>query len=574
MVVMRRQKPIGEKLIEKGLIDEEILKKALEEQAGNGERLVDILVEDGYINDSDALEVLSAHVGIKGKTITLKEIRTEAFDLFTINYMKENLFIPYSIMGNKLNVVMEDPNNKKLIEEIQRKSGMNVKPFLCTKRLIEENIRVMMSQKSEKSSKRVESILSELNKSQGREIELSTNRGLEDIERSFGSENALVVRGVNAMIAKAIEMKASDIHIEPYEKDIRIRFRVDGLLLEVQRMPKYLINGLISRIKIMSNLDIAERRLPQDGRFRIKISGNYVDFRVSIIPTAYGEKSVMRILDKSSVNLDLDTLGFDKDALDKLYSKIRSPYGIILVTGPTGSGKSTTLYSVLNILNTSKVNISTVEDPIEYELEGINQVQCRSEIGLDFASSLRSFLRQDPDIIMVGEIRDKETSEIAIKAALTGHLVLSTLHTNDAPSSIHRLINMGIEPFMISASLLMVQAQRLVRRICPHCKEVDDDYDETLEGLGLKKEEYSNIKFYIGRGCSECNNTGYKGRAAIYEIMTVSEEIKELISRGATTLEIGRQAKKEGMVTLRESGMKKAEEGVTTLEEVLRVTLI
>ena len=339
-------------------------------------------------------------------------------------------------------------------------------------------------------------------------------------------------------------------------------------------MPSILKSGLLSRLKIMLSLNIAEKRLPQDGRFRIKLAGRHVDFRVSIMPTVYGEKAVMRILDRSTVNLDLPSLGFNEEALAKLDKCIRSPYGIILVTGPTGSGKSTTLYSILNVLNTSKVNISTAEDPVEYELTGINQVQCKSEIGLTFASSLRSFLRQDPDIIMVGEIRDAETSEIAIKAALTGHLVLSTIHTNDAPSSIHRLINMGIEPFMISASLLMVQAQRLVRKICPSCKSTDGKAEEILHILGHKADEFKGIDFKRGQGCDHCNGTGYKGRSAIYEMMVLTEELKELISEKATTSVIAKKAKEQGMKTLRESAMEKALQGETSLEEILRVTLI
>ena len=498
----------------------------------------------------------------------------DAFETLPEPFMKKNVILPYSKSGNKLNVVMAEPNSLYLVDEVQMKTGYSIRPHFCTKDIILKSIQEISELRSKNSTKQVESILDELNKSGEDEIEFQAAGAVEDIERSFGSENALIVRGVNAMIAKAIKMKASDIHVEPYEKDIRVRYRVDGILIEVKRMPKILINGLLSRIKIMASLDIADRRLPQDGRFRIKLAGRYVDFRVSTMPTVYGEKAVLRILDRSTVNLNLPTLGFDEEALEKLNKCIRSPYGIILVTGPTGSGKSTTLYSVLNVLNTPEVNISTAEDPIEYELGGINQVQCKSEIGLTFASALRSFLRQDPDIIMVGEVRDGETSEIAIKAALTGHLVFSTLHTNDAPSSIHRLINMGVEPFMISASLLMVQAQRLVRRVCPKCKEEDEKAEKVLKALGISRDEYKGAKFYKGRGCEHCNGTGYKGRAAIYEMMLISEEIKELISERATTLEIARKAREQGMKTLRESGMEKAVIGETSLEEVLRVTLI
>ncbi len=574
MVVMRRQGLIGQKLIEKGLIDEGTLELIIDKQKKSGDKIVELLVKEGYITPEDGINVVAEHIGVKGKILTLKEIKMDAFETLPEAFMKKNVILPYSKSGNKLNVVMAEPNSLYLVDEVQMKTGYSIRPHFCTKDIILKSIEEISELRSKNSTKQVESILDELNKSGEEEIEFQSAAAVEDIERSFGSENALIVRGVNAMIAKAIKMKASDIHVEPYEKDIRIRYRVDGILIEVKKMPKILINGLLSRIKIMASLDIAERRLPQDGRFRIKLAGRYVDFRVSTMPTVYGEKAVLRILDRSSVNLNLTTLGFDEGALEKLNKCIKSPYGIILVTGPTGSGKSTTLYSVLNVLNTPEVNISTAEDPVEYELGGINQVQCKSEIGLNFASALRSFLRQDPDIIMVGEIRDGETSEIAIKAALTGHLVFSTLHTNDAPSSIHRLINMGVEPFMISASLLMVQAQRLVRRVCPQCKEDDEEAERLLKALGIDKEEHRKTRFYRGRGCDHCNGTGYKGRAAIYEMMMISEEIKELISKRATTLEIARKAREQGMKTLRESGMEKAVLGETSLEEVLRVTLI
>ena len=574
MVVMRRQGLIGQKLIEKGLIDKDTLEIMLAKQNETGEKLIELLIKDGYITPEDGVEAVAEHIGVKGKILSLKEIKMDAFESLPENFMKKNKVLPYSINGSKLHVVMAEPNNLYLVDQIQMKSNFHVKAFFCTKDIILKSIEEISELKSTNSTKKVEAILDELNKSGEDEIEFDTGTAVEDIERSFGSENALIVRGVNAMIAKAIKMKASDIHVEPYEKDIRIRYRVDGILIEVKRMPKLLISGLISRIKIMSSLDIAEKRLPQDGRFRIKLSGRYVDFRVSIMPTAYGEKAVMRILDRSTVNLNLETLGFDEGALENIHKCIKSPYGIILVTGPTGSGKSTTLYSVLNILNTPQVNISTAEDPIEYELEGINQLQCRSEIGLTFASALRSFLRQDPDVIMVGEIRDGETSEIAIKAALTGHLVFSTLHTNDAPSSIHRLINMGVEPFMISASILMIQAQRLVRKVCPRCREEEEKTEELLKILGYGEEKYEGVKFAKGKGCDHCNGTGYKGRSAIYEMMVITEELKELIAEGATTLEIAKKAREQGMKTLRESGMERAVEGVTSLEEVLRVTLI
>jgi type IV pilus assembly protein PilB len=355
---------------------------------------------------------------------------------------------------------------------------------------------------------------------------------------------------------------------------VRVRCRVDGVLIEINSFAKTAFNAIVSRIKIMSDLDIAEKRLPQDGRFRIKTGGRNIDFRISTLPTINGEKIVMRILDKGTQKLDLEVLGYTEEDLKKINNALEMPYGMILVTGPTGSGKSTTLYSALMKLNDDQTNISTAEDPVEYEIEGINQVHCKAEIGLDFASALRSFLRQDPDVVMVGEIRDRETAEISIKAALTGHLLLSTLHTNDAPGSIHRLINMGVEPFMISASLLAVTAQRLARRICPECKEIKEYQPGIFTSLNLDYQKYKNKTYYHGRGCTHCNGTGYKGRVGLHEIMILDDDLRDLISSRATTMEIRKKAQENGMKTLRDHALQKAEEGKTTLEEVLRVTMV
>ncbi len=571
MVVIRKQEGIGKKFIESKLIEEDVLEKLKLEAQSRNENLVDVIIEKGYVAPEDAIDIVADYIGVKGKVIDTASINFQAFETLDDNFMKDNIVIPFNLVEGKISVATHDPTNLALVDQIQLRTTCSVKIFFCTKNLILKAIDEVKELKANKSNKKVESVLEELGSSDTEELMVAEEK-IEDIERGFGSENALVVRGINAIIAKAIKMKASDIHIEPYDKDIRVRYRIDGILMEVRRMSKNLTNGLISRIKIMANLDIADRRLPQDGRFRIKTSGRYVDFRVSTMPTRHGEKAVLRILDRESVDLDLDKLGFLDEDLRSLEKIIRSPHGIILVTGPTGSGKSTTLYSILNTLNTEKVNISTAEDPIEYELEGINQVQCKSEIGLTFANTLRSFLRQDPDIIMVGEIRDTETSEIAIKAALTGHLVLSTLHTNDAPSSIHRLINMGVEPFMISASILMIQAQRLVRKLCS-CKEEDELALKRLKILGLDSEKYNNIKFYKNIGCKKCNYSGYKGRAAIYELMIMSEELRKLVANRATTNEIRKKSIEQGMKTLKETGVEKAALGVTSLEEVLRITL-
>jgi type IV pilus assembly protein PilB len=389
------------------------------------------------------------------------------------------------------------------------------------------------------------------------------------------SEDAPVIRLVNAILTDAIEKGSSDIHIEPYEKSFRVRFRVDGSLYEIMRPPIKMKNAMTSRIKIMSKLDIAERRLPQDGRIKLKLGkGKEMDYRVSVLPTLFGEKIVLRLLDKSNLQLDMTKLGFQEDQLTHFQEAIYKPFGMVLVTGPTGSGKTTTLYSALSALNKVTENISTAEDPVEFNFEGINQVQMHEEIGLTFATALRSFLRQDPDIILVGEIRDFETAEIAIKAALTGHLVLSTLHTNDAPSTINRLLNMGIEPFLVSSSVNLVLAQRLARKICSKCKEPAEVSAEKLAKLGTLPEQYANITLYKGKGCEACNNTGYKGRIALYEVMPMSEQVRELVLQGASATEIKRTAMSVGMQTLRQSGISKMLQGVITLEEVLKTTVL
>lgn len=573
MVVVKRRRGIGEILVEKKLITKDGLEKALEEQKKTGEKLGEILIELGYLDEENMLDALGEQNKVKVKVIDETDLKLEVLAILPEEYMKEKIILPLRKNGKKLMVAMENPKDTFLIDELQMKTNMVIKPVLAMKSNIMEYLERYIHKRDEKTETQTDSVLDELNKFAEEDIEIESNYKDEDIVSSLGSDSAPVVKGVNAIIVKAVKLQASDIHIEPYEKEIRIRYRLDGLLITVKKMPKHIMNAIVSRIKIMCDLDIAEKRLPQDGRFRIKIGDRRVDFRVSTLKTIHGEKVVMRILDRGSVQLDLSSLGYDENALEIINRVIQNPYGIILVTGPTGSGKSTTLYSVLDKLNKEDVNISTAEDPVEYELEGINQVQCKPDIGLTFAASLRSFLRQDPDIIMVGEIRDGETAEISIKAALTGHLVLSTLHTNDAPSSIHRLLNMGVEPFLISASISMVIAQRLVRRICPHCMGRDGESANKLMAMDLDKNDYEDINFKIGAGCDKCNNTGYKGRSVIYEIMEIDDEMKNLISENTTSIEIKNLATKKGMDTLRESGMKKAILGVTSLDEVMRVTL-
>ena len=568
MVIVRKQIMLGDKLLNEGLITSAQLDKALEEQKKIKEKLGETLIKLGYVSHDDLLPILANHIGVQCMRINYNELEDKLAEILPEDFLRKNTIYPVKKENNKLVVAMTNPTNVFLIDEIQMRAKQTIKPVLALKDEIEEAIRRFEDTKSSVTQQNVDSILSEL------EGDSDITEGeIEDIESGLSSESAPIIRIVNAIISKAIKMGASDIHIEPYMKIVRVRLRVDGVLMEIKQIPKSVSNPIVSRIKIMSDLDIAEKRLPQDGRFRIRSGGRDIDFRVSTLPTIYGEKIVMRILDKGNLKINLEEFGLEKDELEKIHKALSSPYGMILVTGPTGSGKSTTLYSCLNRLNTPDVNISTAEDPVEYELMGINQVHCKSEIGLDFASALKSFLRQDPDIIMVGEVRDKETAEICIKAALTGHLVLSTLHTNDAPGSIHRLMNMGIEPFMISSSLVMIIAQRLARKSCAFCREEKSYPKQTFQALELDYDRYRDKKYYAGVGCPKCNGTGYKGRIGLYEIMVIDDDLRDLISKGANTTVLMDKAIENGMRTLRAQALRKAEIGDLTLEEVLRVTM-
>jgi type IV pilus assembly protein PilB len=568
MVIVRKQIMLGDKLVQEGIITQAELDKALAEQKRLKEKLGETLVKLGYITNDEILPILASHIGVGSIRIDRDELNGKLVELVSEDYMRKNLILPIRKENNKLLVAMADPTNVFMIDEIQLRTKQVIKPVLAMKNEIEDALEYLEQSKSNETAKNVDSILAELENGDDH-----IDDDIEDLESGLSSQSAPIIRVVNAIISKAVRMGASDIHIEPYQKVVRVRVRVDGVLAEIKEIPKNVLNAIVSRVKIMSDLDIAEKRLPQDGRFRIKSGGRDIDFRVSTLPTVYGEKIVMRILDKGNLKMELKELGYNEEELTKIYKGISMPYGMILVTGPTGSGKSTTLYSCLNHINTIDKNISTAEDPVEYELQGINQVHCKQEIGLDFATALRSFLRQDPDIIMLGEIRDKETAEICIKAALTGHLVLSTLHTNDAPGAVHRLINMGVEPFMISASLVMVIAQRLARTICPYCKE-EKEYDiKTFQALDLDYEIYKNKKYYIGKGCPKCNGTGYKGRTGIYEIMEIDEGLRDLISKGVNTSILANKAIENGMSTLRMQALQKAEKGIISLEEVLRVTI-
>ncbi|GAB4363001.1 MAG: type IV-A pilus assembly ATPase PilB [Deltaproteobacteria bacterium] len=555
---------IGEMLLKANQITQEQLRHALETQKKNKERIGTILVKSGAIKEPELLSFLGRQFNIPVVDLSKYEINPEVVRLLPEDMVQKHLALPINRVGAKLIVAVADPSNIGILDAIGFKTGYSVELVLASESDITGAINRFFDRSLE-----FQDIISELDE----DFEVVREEEVDVSELERGVDDAPVVKLVNFILTDAIKRRASDIHIEPYEREFRVRFRVDGVLYEVLRPPLKMRNALSSRIKILASLDIAERRLPQDGRIKLKMGkGREMDFRVSVLPTIYGEKIVLRLLDKSSLQLDMTKLGFEKEQLVHFTEAIHRPYGMVLVTGPTGSGKTTTLYSALTDLNKTTDNISTCEDPVEYNFAGINQVQIREEIGLTFASSLRSFLRQDPDIIMVGEIRDYETAEIAVKAALTGHLVLSTLHTNDAPSTVSRLLNMGIEPFLVTSSVNLILAQRLARRVCGNCREEVRILPKALTDAGMKPERLKLVKAFRGKGCDECNGTGFRGRVALYEVMPFRDELKELVLRGGSGLEIKQEAIRLGMKTLRQSGLSKLEEGVTTLEEVLRVT--
>jgi type IV pilus assembly protein PilB len=562
---------LGQLLIDNHIITEEQLQKALEIQRKEGGRLGSVLVRLGFLSEEKLVSFLSQQYGVPAINLSDYKIDSSVTKFIPFQVAYKYLILPVARVGATLTVAMVDPSNVFALDDVKFMTGYNVEPVVAA----ESAIRQAINEYYEQSDALV-SVMDSLKKEEAealdflQETEEEEEMDLRELKQAV--EEAPVVKLVNLILTEAINRGASDIHLEPYEKVFRVRYRIDGVLYDVMKPPPKLKAALSSRIKIMSQLDIAERRLPQDGRIRLKIKDKEVDLRVSTLPTLFGEKIVMRILDKSSLVLDLTKLGFESKALEEFKEAIRSPYGMVLVTGPTGSGKTTTLYSALSTINTDEVNIMTAEDPVEYNLMGINQLQVKEEIGLTFASALRSFLRQDPDIVMVGEIRDFETAEIAVKAALTGHLVLSTLHTNDAPSTISRLLNMGIEPFLVSASVLLILAQRLCRKVCQQCKEEDPLPAPVLMNIGFSEDEVKTIKCFKGKGCSACSGTGYKGRVALYEVMPIKDEVKELILEGASASEVKKTAIKLGMKTLRMSGLTKIQEEVTTLEEVLRVS--
>jgi len=557
---------LGEMLVKSKLITEDQLKKALAQQSTAGGRLGSNLVKLGFLTEEDITSFLSKQYGVPSINLAHFEIDQNVIKLVPAEIAQKHMVIPINRKGSVLTVAMADPSNIFAIDDIKFLSGFKVEPVVAAETSIKNAIN-----KHYDSAGLVKDILQGFDDREVATVEEGDEGpDVGDLQRA--TEDAPVVKLVNLILSDAIKKGASDIHIEPYEKSFRVRYRIDGVLYDTMQPPMKLRAAIISRAKIMAQLDIAERRLPQDGRIKIRMGQKEIDFRVSTLPTIFGEKVVLRLLDKSNLQLDMSSLGFDPQALQLFEKAILAPHGMVLVTGPTGSGKTTTLYSGLHRLNTVETNIMTAEDPVEYNLAGVNQVQMKAEIGLNFAAALRAFLRQDPDIIMVGEIRDYETAEIAIKAALTGHLVLSTLHTNDAPSTVSRLINMGVEPFLVAASTNMILAQRLARKICNSCKEEITVPRQALVDVGFAPDESKGLSCYQGKGCMECNDTGYRGRVALYEVMPITEDIKDAILQGASVNEMKELGRKHGMKTLREAGLQKIREGMTTIPEIMRVT--
>ena len=558
---------LGELLIQEDLISPDQLETALAEQKVSGGRLSYHLSRLGYLEESELADILSRQYGVPSINLSEFEIEGDVIKLIPREVVEKYKIIPISRADSSLIIAMVDPSNILAIDDIKFLTGYNIEAVVAT----EDSILNAIEKYYGDSDTDLENVLEEFEEE---DLELiSAEDDINEKELVAASEDAPVVKLVNLILSDAIKKGASDIHVEPYEKSFRVRYRIDGVLHKVMDPPRKLQHAITSRLKIMSELDIAERRLPQDGRIKLKTAkGKEMDFRVSTVPTIYGEKIVLRLLDKDSLQLDMTKLGFEEKPLQLFKEAIHKPFGMVLLTGPTGSGKTTTLYSAMTELNTMSENISTAEDPVEYTLKGVNQVQMHEAIGLNFASALRAFLRQDPDIVMVGEIRDFETAEIAVKAALTGHLVLSTLHTNDAPSSVNRLLNMGIEPFLVTSSVNLIAAQRLVRVICKNCKEPVDISPQVLKDIGATEEQIKEMQVMKGAGCMKCSKTGYRGRLACYEVMPLYEEIKEFVLNGASTSEIKREAIRLGMKTMRQTGITKLIEQQTTIEEVVRVT--
>ena len=556
---------LGDLLIQEGLITRDQLTLALTEQRTVGHRLGFVLVKMGLVQEIEITRVLARQFRMPAVDLSRFEVDPKIIRLIPPEVAKKNCVLPLKREGRTLTVAMADPLDQGLLQDLKFITRFDLFPVIAG----EYTLRTLIEKHYESSDQQLQDLLKDM-EGMGDDVEV-----VEEDEDESGLaqiDDAPVVKLINGLLTDAVKRGASDIHIEPYEHELRVRYRIDGALVEVMKPPLKMKAALISRVKILSQLNIAERRIPQDGRLKLKMGARVIDFRVSTLPCLFGEKIVLRILDKGNLTLDLTTFGFEPKAEADLMKAILNPYGMVLVTGPTGSGKTTTLYSCLSRINTADTNIMTAEDPVEYNLMGINQVQVKPDVGLTFAAALKAFLRQDPNIIMVGEIRDLETGSIAIKAALTGHLVLSTLHTNDAPSTITRMIDMGIEAFNVASAVNLVVAQRLVRRICKDCKAPATYRPEELKALGTELERMRKIGFFKGTGCESCGGLGYRGRAGLYEVMALSPELRRMILRGASVAELRDQAVAEGMLTLRMDGLKKIEKGVTTLEEVVKET--
>ena len=563
---------LGDLLVTDGLLTAEQLKKALAEQKGSAEKLGSVLVRLNFVNEDQLIGFLSRQYGVPSITLGQLDIDPDVLRLVPSPIARKYEVVPVRRMGNSLALAMADPTNVFALDDISFMTNLQVLPLVASQTAIKKAI----DRNYESRTEAISTVLSDM------QTDLANVEVVDDgeegtkvdvFELKESADEAPVVKLVNMVLVDAIQKGSSDIHFESYEKIFRIRFRMDGVLHEMLAPPKRLESAILSRLKIMANLDIAERRLPQDGRIKLRYNTREIDFRVSTLPTIFGEKAVLRILDKESLKLDLTQLGFDDWSLDKFNAAIHQPYGMVLITGPTGSGKTTTLYSGIHTINSPDVNIMTAEDPVEYNLKGVNQVQINEGVGRTFAAALRSFLRQDPDVILVGETRELETAQISIRAALTGHLVFSTLHTNDCPSTIARLLDMGIPSFLVASSLLLVLAQRLGRKVCKQCREPYDADEEGLVQYGHVPSGKGKLQFYKGKGCATCNFTGMKGRIAIYEVMPIGEELRDAILKSAPTAELRSIAQAGGMKSLRQAGLMKVIEGTTTIDEVLRVTL-
>ena len=567
---------LGDLLVKEKIITPDQLDKALKTQRDSGpnSRLGSTLVHLGFVSDEEVTNFLSRQYGVPAINLQYFEIDSSVVKLIPEETAKRYQILPLSRVGASLTIAMVDPTNVFAMDDIKFMTGFNIEPVVASESAIMDAIEKAYG--GSRSEENVDDLLASMGEEADVELQSEQEEmDLNELEKS--ADEAPIVKLVNIIMTDAVKRGASDIHIEPYEKEYRVRFRIDGVLQHIMSPPMKLKDAITSRIKIMAKMDISEKRLPQDGRIMLKMQmggkKKQLDFRVNCLPTLWGEKVVMRLLDKENLRLDMTKLGFEPESLEKFQRAVLKPYGMVLVTGPTGSGKTNTLYSSVSLLNKPDTNIMTAEDPVEFQLHGVNQVQMKESIGLNFAASLRAFLRQDPNVILVGEIRDFETAEIAIKAALTGHLVLSTLHTNGAPETISRMMNMGIEPFLVATAVHLICAQRLIRRICVECREEVPMPPQAKIEAGFTPEEAKTVKIFKGKGCSICNGTGYKGRAGLYEVMEVDDEIRELILIGASAVELKKKAIEHGMITLRRSGLVKVKEGVTTLEEVSRETM-